>query len=323
MHKHFVFPGKEVKYKNKEKGHFMNFNSRQLMVLLFLFLVGSLGGYGLEVLFRRFFSAKRWVNPGFMKGPWLPLYGFGIVIMFIACSLFFTYLPSSMPLYNPNGNLFNKQEVSLATVYDLIPIVTIWISLILLELIAGLIFVKGFKVRLWDYTNMKGNLFGVICPVFSVIWLAVTVLYYYCLNPWVYDLFQEMFAYLFEGGDAGIAVNFVFIFFMGIVYGFFIYDLVISIGLFPKISKMAKETGIIGQYEYLRKEVQTRYLKSKAEILSFVPQDIREKAEERKKHHFEFLHKIHAFFAKLILIDPNLTSKQNYDSSGRPKKIDE
>ena len=301
----------------------MNFNSRQLMVLLFLFLVGSLGGYGLEVLFRRFFSAKRWVNPGFMKGPWLPLYGFGIVIMFIACSLFFTYLPSSMPLYNPNGNLFNKQKVSLATVYDLIPIVTIWISLILLELIAGLIFVKGFKVRLWDYTNMKGNLFGVICPVFSVIWLAVTVLYYYCLNPWVYDLFQEMFAYLFEGGDAGIAVNFVFIFFMGIVYGFFIYDLVISIGLFPKISKMAKETGIIGQYEYLRKEVQTRYLKSKAEILSFVPQDIREKAEERKKHHFEFLHKIHAFFAKLILIDPNLTSKQNYDSSGRPKKIDE
>ena len=301
----------------------MNFNSRQLMVLLFLFLVGSLGGYGLEVLFRRFFSAKKWVNPGFMKGPWLPLYGFGIVIMFIACSLFFTYLPSSMPLYNPNGNLFNKQEVSLATVYDLIPIVTIWISLILLELIAGLIFVKGFKVRLWDYTNMKGNLFGVICPVFSVIWLAVTVLYYYCLNPWVYDLFQEMFAYLFEGGDAGIAVNFVFIFFMGIVYGFFIYDLVISIGLFPKISKMAKETGIIGQYEYLRKEVQTRYLKSKAEILSFVPQDIREKAEERKKHHFEFLHKIHAFFAKLILIDPNLTSKQNYDSSGRPKKIDE
>lgn len=301
----------------------MNFNSRQLMVLLFLFLVGSLGGYGLEVLFRRFFSAKRWVNPGFMKGPWLPLYGFGIVIMFIACSLFFAYLPSSMPLYNPNGNLFNKQEVSLATVYDLIPIVTIWISLILLELIAGLIFVKGFKVRLWDYTNMKGNLFGVICPVFSVIWLAVTVLYYYCLNPWVYDLFQEMFAYLFEGGDAGIAVNFVFIFFMGIVYGFFIYDLVISIGLFPKISKMAKETGIIGQYEYLRKEVQTRYLKSKAEILSFVPQDIREKAEERKKHHFEFLHKIHAFFAKLILIDPNLTSKQNYDSSGRPKKIDE
>lgn len=301
----------------------MNFNSRQFMVLLFLFLVGSVGGYGLEVLFRRFFSAKRWVNPGFMKGPWLPLYGFGIVIMFIACSLFFTYLPSSMPLYNPNGNLFNKQEVSLATVYDLIPIVTIWISLILLELIAGLIFVKGFKVRLWDYTNMKGNLFGVICPVFSVIWLAVTVLYYYCLNPWVYDLFQEMFAYLFEGGDAGIAVNFVFIFFMGIVYGFFIYDLVISIGLFPKISKMAKETGIIGQYEYLRKEVQTRYLKSKAEILSFVPQDIREKAEERKKHNFEFLHKIHAFFAKLILIDPNLTSKQNYDSSGRPKKIDE
>lgn len=33
----------------------------------------------------------------------------------------------------------------------------------LLELVAGLIFVKGFKVRLWDYTNDRGNFKGIIC----------------------------------------------------------------------------------------------------------------------------------------------------------------
>ena len=56
--------------------------SRYLIVILFMFLIGAIIGYGLEVFYRRFFSAKKWVNPGFMKGPYLPLYGFGLVLMF-------------------------------------------------------------------------------------------------------------------------------------------------------------------------------------------------------------------------------------------------
>ena len=44
------------------------------LTLAFLFLIGSVLGWGLEVIFRRFFSAHRWVNPGFLVGPYLPLY---------------------------------------------------------------------------------------------------------------------------------------------------------------------------------------------------------------------------------------------------------
>ena len=51
------------------------------LLCLFLFLIGSMLGYGLEVLFRRFVSAKHWVNPGFMNGPWLPFYRLGALLL--------------------------------------------------------------------------------------------------------------------------------------------------------------------------------------------------------------------------------------------------
>ena len=139
-----------------------------LIVFLFMFLLGNMIGYGCEVLFRRFFSAKKWVNPGFMRGPWLPLYGFGLVLMLTLVMVIVGNLPADMPFYNPWGNMPGHEgHPSGPTVYDLIPIALMWLSLILLEFLAGLIFVKGFKVKLWDYSNMKGNILGIVCPVFS------------------------------------------------------------------------------------------------------------------------------------------------------------
>ncbi len=46
-----------------------------------------------------------------------------------------------------------------------------------IELIAGLIFIKGFKTALWDYSKMKGNIMGIICPQYSLIWLGASALY--------------------------------------------------------------------------------------------------------------------------------------------------
>ena len=130
---------------------------KYLIIVATLFAIGSLTGYIIEVFFRRFVSQHRWVNPGFMKGPWLPLYGFGTIVMFTVCFLFITYLPKSIKFYNPLGNLFERSTKSGPTWFDLIPILTMWLGMNLLELVAGLIFIRGFKVKLWDYTNLKGN----------------------------------------------------------------------------------------------------------------------------------------------------------------------
>ena len=51
------------------------------LTLAFLFLIGSVLGWGLEVIFRRFFSAHHWVNPGFLVGPYLPLYGSSLCVL--------------------------------------------------------------------------------------------------------------------------------------------------------------------------------------------------------------------------------------------------
>ena len=58
------------------------------LIVLYLFFFGGVGGWVLELLFRRFFSGanpeRKWLNPGFLFGPCLPLYGLAR-----CCCLFF------------------------------------------------------------------------------------------------------------------------------------------------------------------------------------------------------------------------------------------
>lgn len=56
------------------------------------------------------------------------------------------------------------------------------IVMTLLEYIAGLIFIKGMKVKLWDYTNEKFNLQGIICLRFSVYWAILGAVYYFLIH---------------------------------------------------------------------------------------------------------------------------------------------
>lgn len=48
--------------------------------------MGALCGWVLELFFRRFAHGK-WVNPGFLHGPYLPLYGFGLVLLYLVASI--------------------------------------------------------------------------------------------------------------------------------------------------------------------------------------------------------------------------------------------
>ena len=57
------------------------------LTLAFLFCIGSVLGWGLEVIFRRFFSAHHWVNPGFLVGPYLPLYGSSLCVLYLLAML--------------------------------------------------------------------------------------------------------------------------------------------------------------------------------------------------------------------------------------------
>lgn len=46
-----------------------------LTTLSALFIIGGSTGWLIELVFRRIAHGK-WINPGFLSGPCLPLYGF-------------------------------------------------------------------------------------------------------------------------------------------------------------------------------------------------------------------------------------------------------
>ncbi len=68
-------------------------------------------------------------------------------------------------------------------VHVIILLLIIAISMTLIEYIAGIIFIKTMHVRLWDYTMRRGNIQGIICPLFSFFYgvFAVDVFYSFSL----------------------------------------------------------------------------------------------------------------------------------------------
>ena len=58
------------------------------LALAFLFYCGAIEGWILEFFFRNLIShrgprGKYFINPGFCKGPWLPIYGCGGLLITI------------------------------------------------------------------------------------------------------------------------------------------------------------------------------------------------------------------------------------------------
>ena len=93
---------------------------------------------------------KRLVNRGFMRGPFLPLYGSGAIMMLVV----------SMPFQD-----------HLLLVY-----VAGCIGATALEYVTGVTMEALFKVRYWDYSDKRFNFQGHICLGTSLSWGLLTVL---------------------------------------------------------------------------------------------------------------------------------------------------
>ncbi len=197
---------------------------KYLVIISTLFVIGSLLGWCIELFFRRYISQKKWMNPGFLTGPYLPIYGFGVVLL---------YGLSNIPLRIDNSFV----EV-------LIRIIIIGVGMTLDEFIAGLIFIKGFKIKLWDYSNRKGNIMGIICPIFSLIWLAVGSLYYFLLNPF---LVQSI---------SWISENLIYTYFVGGVVGAMLVDFAYSIHLATKLKEFKEYRDL--RFEEFKKELKRK-----------------------------------------------------------------
>lgn len=212
------------------------------LTLAYLFFIGSVIGWVLELLYRNLTQKnKKWVNPGFCTGPYLPIYGFGLCMLFLLASLErYSLIP------NP---IWNKVVLFIAMA----------IGMTLIEYVAGLFCLKVLKVRLWDYSNNWGNIQGIICPLFSFFWAVLGAVYYFLIHPHILS------------GLNWLSQNLAFSFVIGMFFGVFIIDVVHSANLMVKLKRFAEENEVVVRYEALKDRILDSHEKNKAKYRFFRP----------------------------------------------------
>lgn len=143
-----------------------------LLEYLFLFCACATAGWLLEVVYRAF-RHRKVVNPGFLTGCCLPIYGMGGSILYFLSGLKLRFLPNEF----------------LRVAFILLIAMVIMTAI---ELVGGLIAVRYFRVRLWDYSEEWMNFQGVICPKFSLIWGVVCAVFYFLIYPPLQEIAERV-----------------------------------------------------------------------------------------------------------------------------------
>ena len=204
------------------------------LVITFLFAAGCMIGWCLEFGYRNLIShegprGRYFINPGFCRGPWLPIYGIGLTVMFLI-------------------TWFLTPDVG--TVFVPLILIGIGLSMTLIEFIGGFLLLHLLNMRLWDYRKFRGNILGFVCPQFSLIWTALGALYYLFVHPLAID------------GLIWLSHNLAFSFMIGLFCGLFIIDFNLSNQDAMVIREFGEDEAVVIKYEELRQLIQEHRLQN-------------------------------------------------------------
>ena len=142
--------------------------SESLVNLILLFFAYAFLGWCIEVTLK-YFQFHRFINRGFLTGPWLPIYGFGAVLITIA-------VKALSPLESSVGTTF----------------VISFILCGLVEYMTSFVLEKRFHARWWDYSQKPMNLHGRVWIGNLILFGLGGVLIVELLNPLFFRLFANM-----------------------------------------------------------------------------------------------------------------------------------
>lgn len=254
---------------------------------------------------------KRWVNRGFLKGPFLPIYGGGAVMM-----LFVSY-----PF---------KENLILTFFAGAV-------GATLLELVTGMFLEAIFKVRYWDYSNQKFNYKGHICLSSTIAWGFFTIGMNEVLHPGIIGILALL-------PERPVRIV------MGLVTCFLLTDITISVrealdlrNLLVGMEDMRKEMLLMRRrvdviiacmddsfrefveahpglehMEEIYKSVEKRYVKIRQSLPSFdkMPnnqkqelRELKEKFSQLKEKHLRLQKKGGSSLKSRILGNPSMVSK--------------
>lgn len=155
--------------------------------IIIIFVTGSVLGWVIEMIYRSI-KNKKFVNPGFLRGPYLPIYGFAIIILWYVVPL--------------DIHLGFRLLLSI-------------FLLVLLELITGLLLVYFYNLRLWDYSKERFNYKGFISLEHSLYWLILSGVFYF----FVYPLLVNFISFINTHTEFLIIfIVFYFLFFIDVLY---------------------------------------------------------------------------------------------------------
>ena len=140
----------------------------QLINLILIFFSFSILGWCIEVTLK-YFEFHRFINRGFLTGPWLPIYGSGAVLITVA-------VRALAPLESGVGTTF----------------VVSFLLCGVLEYLTSYVMEKRFHARWWDYSKKPMNLHGRIWIGNLILFGLGGVLIIHVLNPLLLRLFEKI-----------------------------------------------------------------------------------------------------------------------------------
>lgn len=135
-------------------------------ILFFLiFMLYSIFGWLLEV-FGKFIEKHKFVDRGFLIGPYCPIYGYGALSM--------TFLLSK---YNDDILVLFVMSMFICS---------------LLEYLTSYFMEKIFNARWWDYSNYKININGRVCLTNTIIFGFLVILVIKVINPFFFAILNKI-----------------------------------------------------------------------------------------------------------------------------------
>lgn len=134
--------------------------------LFILFIIYSMIGYVSELIYCSIQFKKIVLNRGFFIGPYLPIYG--------VCCIMMTFF---LEKYNNDLAALFVMSIVLCSIT---------------EFVTSYVLEKIYKVRWWDYSNMKFNFEGRICLLNSCLFGVGGVVLIHFINPTVYPILDML-----------------------------------------------------------------------------------------------------------------------------------
>lgn len=140
--------------------------NKKLTYLILSFILYAFIGWIYEVILE-FYYGNGFVNRGFLFGPYLPVYGFGALLI-----LLLLYKFSKKKIY------LGKLNITPILVFILIFLITT-----IVEYITGTILDIFLQKRLWDYSHYAFNINGLVCLSASTRFAIGGTVFIYGLQP--------------------------------------------------------------------------------------------------------------------------------------------